>query len=154
MCAGAGRVVSQTTRPHVCCRQVAKKYKAYTYLDEAHSIGALGPNGRGCCEHWGVDPNDIDIMMGECGTTLYGQDDLTVFNTADCITPTRDQRQSHHRFTHFTDSLSTSGAWLLPPCASPSCRTLRELLSSRGPIAAFPRHPRPRLLFFVCLNLF
>ena len=24
-----------------------KKYKAYLYLDEAHSIGALGPNGRG-----------------------------------------------------------------------------------------------------------
>jgi serine palmitoyltransferase len=44
--------------------KVVKKYKAYIYLDEAHSIGALGPNGAGVCEHAGVDPNDIDIMMG------------------------------------------------------------------------------------------
>lgn len=44
--------------------KVAKKYKAYIYLDEAHSIGALGPNGKGVCEHAGVDPAEIDIMMG------------------------------------------------------------------------------------------
>jgi serine palmitoyltransferase len=35
---------------------VAKKYKAYVYLDEAHSIGAMGKTGRGICEHTGVDP--------------------------------------------------------------------------------------------------
>mmetsp|Transcript_8213 Transcript_8213/g.30300 ORF Transcript_8213/g.30300 Transcript_8213/m.30300 type:complete len:532 (-) Transcript_8213:89-1684(-) len=43
---------------------VTKKYKAYVYLDEAHSIGALGKTGRGVCEQCGVDPADIDIMMG------------------------------------------------------------------------------------------
>ena len=41
-----------------------KKYKAYIYLDEAHSIGAMGPNGRGVTDYFGVDPDDIDIMMG------------------------------------------------------------------------------------------
>ncbi|XP_028395869.1 LOW QUALITY PROTEIN: serine palmitoyltransferase 2-like [Dendronephthya gigantea] len=41
-----------------------KKYKAYLYLDEAHSIGAMGPNGRGVSDYFNVDPNDIDIMMG------------------------------------------------------------------------------------------
>ena len=41
-----------------------KKYKAYVYLDEAHSIGAMGPNGRGVTDYCGVDPNDVDIMMG------------------------------------------------------------------------------------------
>jgi serine palmitoyltransferase len=33
---------------------LAKRYKAYIYLDEAHSIGALGKSGRGVCEHQGV----------------------------------------------------------------------------------------------------
>ena len=33
-------------------------------MDEAHSIGALGGTGRGVCEYTGVDPNDIDILMG------------------------------------------------------------------------------------------
>ncbi|KAL7872245.1 hypothetical protein SRHO_G00072280 [Serrasalmus rhombeus] len=41
-----------------------KKYKAYLYLDEAHSIGALGPGGRGVVDYFGLDPCDVDIMMG------------------------------------------------------------------------------------------
>ncbi|GMF22999.1 unnamed protein product [Phytophthora fragariaefolia] len=43
---------------------IAKKYKAYIYVDEAHSIGALGRTGRGICEYAGVDPSEIDILMG------------------------------------------------------------------------------------------
>lgn len=41
-----------------------KKYKAYLYLDEAHSIGAVGPTGRGVTEHFGVDPKEVDVLMG------------------------------------------------------------------------------------------
>lgn len=41
-----------------------KKYKAYLYLDEAHSIGSLGPRGRGVVDYFGLDPTDIDIAMG------------------------------------------------------------------------------------------
>ena len=41
-----------------------KKYRAYLYLDEAHSIGALGPNGRGVVDYFGSDPNDVDVLMG------------------------------------------------------------------------------------------
>eukprot|EP00043_Microstomoeca_roanoka_P011180 m.105474 g.105474 ORF g.105474 m.105474 type:complete len:528 (-) comp15116_c0_seq1:331-1914(-) len=44
--------------------RLKKKYKAYVYLDEAHSIGALGKTGRGVVEHFGCDVKDIDIMMG------------------------------------------------------------------------------------------
>ncbi|ETN69145.1 aminotransferase, class I/II [Necator americanus] len=41
-----------------------KKYGAYLYLDEAHSIGAMGATGRGVVEYWGCDPKDVDILMG------------------------------------------------------------------------------------------
>lgn len=41
-----------------------KKYKAYLYLDEAHSIGAVGPTGRGVTELFGVNPADVDVLMG------------------------------------------------------------------------------------------
>lgn len=44
--------------------RLKKKYKAYLYLDEAHSMGALGSSGRGVVDHWGCNPRDIDIMMG------------------------------------------------------------------------------------------
>jgi serine palmitoyltransferase len=40
------------------------KYKTYLYVDEAHSIGALGPTGRGVCEYWGINPAEVTILMG------------------------------------------------------------------------------------------
>nr|XP_003411518.2 serine palmitoyltransferase 3 [Loxodonta africana] len=40
------------------------KYKAYLYIDEAHSIGTMGPTGRGVVEFFGMDPRDVDVLMG------------------------------------------------------------------------------------------
>jgi serine palmitoyltransferase len=34
------------------------------YVDEAHSVGALGPHGGGVCDYFGVDPSKVDILMG------------------------------------------------------------------------------------------
>ncbi|KAH8668353.1 serine palmitoyltransferase [Xylariales sp. PMI_506] len=39
-------------------------YKFYLFVDEAHSIGALGPNGRGVCDYFGIDPAKVDVLMG------------------------------------------------------------------------------------------
>ncbi|KZF26605.1 PLP-dependent transferase [Xylona heveae TC161] len=41
-----------------------KKYKFNLFVDEAHSIGALGPRGRGVCDYFGIDPAEVDILMG------------------------------------------------------------------------------------------
>uniref|UniRef100_A0A8C8DQA6 serine C-palmitoyltransferase n=1 Tax=Oryzias sinensis TaxID=183150 RepID=A0A8C8DQA6_9TELE len=41
-----------------------KRYKAYLYLDEAHSIGALGHRGRGVVDYFDLDPRDVDVLMG------------------------------------------------------------------------------------------
>lgn len=43
---------------------IKKKYKAYLYVDEAHSIGALGKTGRGVTDYWGIDTSEVDILMG------------------------------------------------------------------------------------------
>jgi serine palmitoyltransferase len=43
---------------------IAKAHKCYVYLDEAHSIGATGATGRGVCEKAGVNPADVDVLMG------------------------------------------------------------------------------------------
>lgn len=34
------------------------------FVDEAHSIGAIGPHGRGVCDYFNINPRDIDILMG------------------------------------------------------------------------------------------
>jgi serine palmitoyltransferase len=44
--------------------ELKKKYGVMLYLDEAHSIGAVGPTGRGVSELFDIDPADIDVMMG------------------------------------------------------------------------------------------
>lgn len=44
--------------------ELKKKYNFYLYVDEAHSIGALGPHGGGVCDYFGVDPREVDILMG------------------------------------------------------------------------------------------
>jgi 8-amino-7-oxononanoate synthase len=41
-----------------------KKHATWLLLDEAHSIGVLGKEGRGLCEYTGVDPNEIDLIIG------------------------------------------------------------------------------------------
>ncbi|CAE6443185.1 unnamed protein product [Rhizoctonia solani] len=44
--------------------ELKKRYKFFLYVDEAHSIGALGPHGRGVADYFGIDPREIDILMG------------------------------------------------------------------------------------------
>lgn len=44
--------------------ELKKRYKYHLFVDEAHSIGALGPRGRGVCDYFGIDPAEVDILMG------------------------------------------------------------------------------------------
>ncbi|RUS25379.1 pyridoxal phosphate-dependent transferase [Jimgerdemannia flammicorona] len=44
--------------------ELKKKYKFQLYVDEAHSVGALGPRGRGVCDYFNVNHADVDILMG------------------------------------------------------------------------------------------
>ena len=49
--------------------EVCKKYGAYVLIDEAHSLGALGDNGRGLCEQVGVI-DDCHFIVGTFSKTL------------------------------------------------------------------------------------
>lgn len=44
--------------------ELKNKYRFYLYVDEAHSIGAIGKSGRGVCQLFDVDPKSVDILMG------------------------------------------------------------------------------------------
>jgi serine palmitoyltransferase len=41
-----------------------RKYKFFLFIDEAHSVGALGPRGRGVMDYFGIDPAEVDVLMG------------------------------------------------------------------------------------------
>ena len=49
--------------------RLAKKYDASIYVDEAHGLGVLGPQGRGTCHHFGL-AGDVDLIMGTFSKSL------------------------------------------------------------------------------------
>lgn len=50
--------------------ELKKKHKALMLVDEAHSLGTLGPTGRGIGEHWKVARADVDLWMGTLSKSL------------------------------------------------------------------------------------
>lgn len=50
---------------------LAKKYDALIMMDDCHSTGFLGPNGRGTHEYWDL-LGEIDIITGTLGKALGG----------------------------------------------------------------------------------
>ena len=48
---------------------LCRKYDAWLMIDEAHSVGVLGKNGRGIEEHFGLE-GAIDIKMGTLSKTI------------------------------------------------------------------------------------
>lgn len=48
---------------------LAREFDAWTYVDDAHATGILGPCGRGSAEHCGVE-GEIDVSMGTLGKAV------------------------------------------------------------------------------------
>ncbi|MBN4077327.1 aminotransferase class I/II-fold pyridoxal phosphate-dependent enzyme [Sulfobacillus acidophilus] len=63
--------------------EVKKRHKCFLMIDEAHSTGALGKNGRGISEYFNTNPKDVDLFMGtlsksfaSCGGYIAGSKEL------------------------------------------------------------------------------
>ncbi|XP_056419366.1 serine palmitoyltransferase 3-like isoform X2 [Hyla sarda] len=97
-----------------------KKYKAYLYLDEAHSIGAVGPTGRGVVEYFGVNPSDVDVMMGTF-TKSFGAMGGYIAGKRDLVAYLR----SHSHSALYAASMS-------PPVTEQIIRVMKCILSHDG----------------------
>jgi 7-keto-8-aminopelargonate synthetase-like enzyme len=49
--------------------KAAKEFGAALYVDEAHSLGVVGPEGRGIVHHYGAN-DEVDIVMGTFSKSL------------------------------------------------------------------------------------
>ncbi|TWT93120.1 aminotransferase class I/II-fold pyridoxal phosphate-dependent enzyme [Neorhodopirellula pilleata] len=63
--------------------EIKDKYKALLMVDEAHSMGVIGPRGLGVCDYFGIDGKQIDILYGSlskafgtCGGYVAGPSPL------------------------------------------------------------------------------
>ncbi|WP_267313934.1 aminotransferase class I/II-fold pyridoxal phosphate-dependent enzyme [Legionella antarctica] len=50
--------------------EIKHKYGGLLYIDEAHSIGVLGKTGGGVCQHFNIDPTEVDVLMGTLSKSL------------------------------------------------------------------------------------
>ncbi|CAG9763997.1 unnamed protein product [Ceutorhynchus assimilis] len=97
-----------------------KKYKAYLYLDEAHSIGAMGKHGRGILDYFDCDPKDIDILMGTF-TKSFGSAGGYIAGSKELVTYLRQV------------SLASCQAWAMsPPLAAQIIAVLKILMEKDG----------------------
>lgn len=68
--------------PEIC--KLAKQYDAAVYVDEAHSLGVFGKQGRGVCDHFGLT-DQVDLIMGTFSKSMasiggFCAGDATVIN--------------------------------------------------------------------------
>ena len=49
--------------------RLKQKYNARLFVDEAHSLGVFGENGRGVAEHFGIE-DQVDLVMGTFSKSL------------------------------------------------------------------------------------
>jgi 8-amino-7-oxononanoate synthase len=48
----------------------AKKHNAWLMVDDAHGLGVIGEHGGGIVEHYGLDQDDVPVLMGTLGKGL------------------------------------------------------------------------------------
>ncbi|QGD71380.1 aminotransferase class I/II-fold pyridoxal phosphate-dependent enzyme [Bordetella holmesii] len=50
--------------------ELKRRHRCFLMVDEAHSLGVMGPRGLGIREHFNLDGGDVDIWMGTLSKTL------------------------------------------------------------------------------------
>ncbi len=93
---------------------LARKYGAALLVDDAHSLGVLGPNGEGTAAHWGLT-DEVDLITGTFSKSLasiggfVAGDDLVI-----------DYLRNHARTEIFSASM--------PPSAVATVRAALEII--------------------------
>ena len=87
---------------------IAKEHASFNVIDDAHGFGVLGRQGRGTCDHFGLNA-DVDLICGSMSKSLA--------STGGFIAGSReliDYLRTHGKHTIFSAALSPSQA----ACAS------------------------------------
>lgn len=93
---------------------LVQKYEAALLVDDAHSLGVLGPNGEGTAAHWGLT-DEVDLITGTFSKSLasiggfVAGDDLVI-----------DYLRNHARTEIFSASM--------PPSAVATVRAALEII--------------------------
>jgi 8-amino-7-oxononanoate synthase len=62
----------------------ARQHNAWLIVDDAHGLGIVGPTGRGICEHFNLNTDDVPVLIGTFGKA-FGTFGAFVAGDADLI---------------------------------------------------------------------
>jgi len=96
--------------------KLAKKYDARILVDDAHSIGVLGENGRGTAEHFGLN-DEVDLVMGTFSKSFASIGGF-IAGTEEVI----------HYIKHHARALIFSAS--MPPSAVATCLAALDIIES------------------------
>ena len=80
--------------------ELAKEFRAFVILDDAHGFGVLGHEGRGTCDHFGLT-DEVDVICGSFSKSLAGAGGF-VASSREAI----EYMRSHSKQTIFSAALS------------------------------------------------
>ena len=110
--------------------EVKKRHQALLMIDEAHSMGVLGPTGRGIGEYFAVDRGDVDVWMGtysksfgSCGGYISGCKALV-------------------EYLRYTAPGFVFAAAMAPPAAAAALASLQLLEAEPGRVARLRENAR------------
>jgi 8-amino-7-oxononanoate synthase len=111
--------------------EIKRKHNAWLMVDEAHSLGVVGDTGRGLCEHWNIDPREVDIIMGtlsksfaSCGGFLGGSKEMI------------------DTLRHFAPGLLLYSTGLPPASAASALESVRIMLKEPERVQRLQRNAR------------
>ena len=84
--------------------ELAKKYNATVFVDDAHSLGVLGPQGQGIAAHFNIT-HKVDLIMGTFSKSLAS---IGGFIAADKVVV--EYLKHHARSLIFSASISPAAA--------------------------------------------
>jgi len=118
--------------------RIKKQYKSILFLDEAHSFGTMGANGRGLIEHFNVDPQDVDVRMGTMSKALGSVGGFILGSTAVI-------KYLKHCAGGFVFSVGLS-----PACAGAALKSLQ--LMTKSPSRTLKLQERSSYFFDLCVK--
>ncbi|RME81529.1 MAG: pyridoxal phosphate-dependent aminotransferase family protein, partial [Caldilineae bacterium] len=98
--------------------ELCRRYNARLMIDEAHSLGVLGPTGRGIEEYYNM-PGVIDVKMGTLSKTIPGVGGY-ITGSQDLITFLK------HTARGFVFSAA------LPPAVAAACKAAFDVIEREG----------------------
>ena len=105
--------------------EIARRHGAWLMVDKAHAVGVVGARGHGVHEHFGIDPNEVDIWMDTPSKTLSGCGGYILGNAS-----------LNEWLCHSVPGLVYS-VWLAPALAQPQGTASRFCMRNRKVLRGF-----------------